>query len=101
DRVPQSEVLAVARARPRPEWSVCPDVPRLVEAFGVLKGAVPDVGEDEPSVDVADAVVVPADSTIRVRHADARLVADVPLRAHDVVRRLVLPVEGERRVVRR
>src|SRR4051812_5965550 len=52
---------------------------RLVVALRVLERSAVDVAEYHAAVDVGDAIVVAADDAVGVRHADARLAADVAL----------------------
>ena len=97
--VAKSESLAVARQADVPQRCVLHHAARLVIALGALKGRGVHLAERVAAVDAGNAIVVRAGDAVGVRHADARLVADVALRPHDVEVRRVVAARRQARVI--
>ena len=93
-------MLAVAREdsfpqRRVPHYCVC-----FIKAAGSLERRAVDLAEDNPPVDVGDAIVISAEHAIGVRDAESRLSADVALSAQNVIDRPVTSCWRQTAVIR-
>ena len=89
-RVAEARIACRCARKFLPTAARSASTPRVLSKLSrVLERAAVHLAEHDAAVDVGDAIVVAADDAIGVRHADARLVADVALRAQDVVERAI------------